>query len=893
MRSLIFISVILAWASGATAQLTKINLRLIDEAGNAVTDCNIKITGNHTGLIYSFFTMGASSVLKKEIELAGKDDSLLVMISQIGYVDTTLRYPAGKQGVLATVRMKLKMNFLKDVRIKAPPIWKQGDTTNFRADAFKQGGEKKLKDIIQNLPGFTIAETGELLYKNRRITRILVDGDEIFAEKIKLMLNSFPAQVIELLQLQENQNENKLLKGGTETVLNLTLKKGTFRAAFGDFEAGIGNKGRYQASPVLFSLNKQIKVGYIGKISSLGDGLGWNTISEIKSAAESQADVLQPQNNSLRLIPNMPEKYYLKNRLFDNRFDFNTRLSGKLTVKTVVSIIADKEPQETFVTNNYFSGTDYTSRTEKWNTVAKPNLINIGQTYNYDINSVSNLMVKTWWFADYGHSYGNTVYHQGDSISFLNDRTTNNRNSFNILGRYTHLDQHKMATVTSVQYNWQRINQSSRFYSAQWPQIFQLADPAYNTLYQRPDYISSAFRIEQLRYFKIGKYQLTESISFKNSALRLAPSVNLSDTPGNLASFSPAAFNLTGDYVRNSLMSATNGFFKTGPDRKIDYSLNFGLDRTRYEETNLRKTITQPEIGIRVGYTPKVFKSLNDNVDLEITVKPPDFFSLGNIFLPQTSTTYRRFAFTSQAVKTFTVGYNCSIQWKEDLTATHFYLYYARHFNNVVMTSTYSDYFNVNTDSLTNRGTNAMMFRMSNTVPSLLLNAVIVFDAEIAYTPYLFYYKQDVRKSVNTQGSAKLSIKKNWNKKYYIVLSGSYSYTGNYRPQLDRQEATNTRLDNLLYGLKQRLIVSKYISLGTETQWTNNNFRSSGAARFLLLDTELNWKVKKTPLTVTLRGENLTDRKSFIVAYNYATGQSTTTVPLIGRNFFAAIRLEL
>ncbi|RKR85178.1 hypothetical protein BDD43_5439 [Mucilaginibacter gracilis] len=881
------------------AQVTPVNLAIVSEAGDGITDCNVKIMGNNSGLIYSYFSMGNTWVIKRQITPVRKDDSLLVSISHISYRDTTVRIVVGKASKINHVVLKLKFNILKDIKIKGPPVWKQGDTTSFRADAFTQGDEKKLKDIIRNLPGFSITETGELRYHNVAITRILIDGDELFADKIKLLLNSFPSRVINLLQVRQNQSNNKLLKGGSETVLNLTLKKGTFRAAFGDFDVGIGDKGRYQANPVLFSLNRSFKLGYIGNLNSLGQGLGWQELQEVKSLNETDADGLLISGTPIHLITNMPEKYYLKNRLLDNRFEANTRISSKLNIKSSVSIISDRQPQETYDSNNYFNGYTYQNRLEHWQSASRPFLINIGQTYNYDINAASNLLVKAWWFADYGRSVTNTTYLTGDTSSSIGNQTKTNRNSFNIIARYTHINQQKRATTTTIQYNWQQLNQNSGTFSLQWPQIFQLSNPGYNALYQKEAHRYSSLAVDHSRYFKIGKLNFSESLSFKRKEMWLEPTLSLSDSSGTLPAIAPEVFNLKGNYVRNSLSLITDGKFVISTDKQtlrakeLSYHLDLGLSDTHYEELILRQAVFQPQISIRVEFKPELIKKLNDMISLSYDAAPPQFTGINTLFLPQSATTYRRSAFTGETAKTFAINYNSSLLWKDDLTTTSFFAYYLHNFNNYVTISGYSDYLNKTTDSLANKSVNSMTFGVSNTIPSLLLNAVIVLEGQINYYPNLFFYQNALLKSINTQMALKLSIKKNWNKKYFIILSSNYNYTGNYRPALDNTLSYNSRLDNFTLGLKQRAVISKSISAIIETQQAYNDFRSPGGANFLLLDTELNCKLKRTPLTITLKGENLTDRRSYIVAYNYVASQSVSTIPLIGRNFFVALRLEL
>src|SRR5690606_25866976 len=115
---------------------------------------------------------------------------------------------------------------LNEVEIKAPPIWKRGDTTFYEVEAFKDGDEKKLKDILLKMPDFKEDEHGNILFKKKVIEKITIDGEAIFSDKTKLLMDNFPVHVLETIQAIENQSNQRLLKGlsnENKVFLNLGL----------------------------------------------------------------------------------------------------------------------------------------------------------------------------------------------------------------------------------------------------------------------------------------------------------------------------------------------------------------------------------------------------------------------------------------------------------------------------------------------------------------------------------------------------------------------------------------------------------------------------------------------------------------------------------------------
>ena len=683
--------------------------------------------------------------------------------------------------------------------------------------------------------------------------------------------------------------------GGNDVVMNLTLKRGTFLPAFGDIEAGFGDKGRYTASPVLFSLSKNIKAGYIGNINSVGNGLNWNTAGEIQSPLESEAGSMLARGPSLNLIQNLPESYYLKNRLFDNRFDITARLSPKLNVKTTASIITDRQSQATFNQDNYFTGNTYMTRLDHSLSIYQPTLIRVGQTYEYNINATNNLELKAWWFADYDNSKGSTgtSYNQ-DSTSFVSNQLKNNWNSFNLQALYTHLNKKKQAEITSIQYNRQDIRQDISSFSPQYPQIFQLSDPAYTGLFQNTDYQYAVLNLAHTRYFKINRQKVNISLSFKHEEMRLVPSLNLSDTAHALPPVLPPNFNNSGEYNRNTIITSLSGSItkKGAQNPLLTYRIIFGANRTGIAGDTVKKTVLLPQLDAYLGLKLKPIDRYTHDFSLNYEDRASDFTKINNIFLPESSSSYIQYINPEKNYQELILNYNAAINWKDDLSVTYFYLGLIHNFNNAVYETGFQYFFNLNTVSLESRPTNSIVFNMNNKVPSLLLNAVLGLDLQASYFPQLFTYKGQVLQSENAQALVKFSLKKNWNRKYFISLSGSYSYTDNRRPALDTTLAVNNRLDNFIAGFKQRLLISKSLSITSNTQLVYNNLTSANGTRFLLQDAEIGWKLNPKTLALTFRAENLVNQKTYMMAYNEGTSQSINTIPLIGRSFFITVRYE-
>src|SRR5690606_26634903 len=161
-------------------------------------------------------------------------DTIMIHASNPGHGTATYKLPVLENAEYSIdLTLQQKSDTLENIVIKAPPVWKRGDTTFFNVESFKRFSDKKLADIIGKMPGFEIDAEGNLFYNRQLVSKILVEGQELFADKLKMMLSNFPIHVLQTVQTIENQSDNNLLKGlsGDKKIfLNLSLKKSKLKA---------------------------------------------------------------------------------------------------------------------------------------------------------------------------------------------------------------------------------------------------------------------------------------------------------------------------------------------------------------------------------------------------------------------------------------------------------------------------------------------------------------------------------------------------------------------------------------------------------------------------------------------------------------------------------------
>ncbi len=170
--------------------------------------------------------------------------------------------------------MKEAVNALDEVTIVSEmPVIVRGDTISYKAEAFAKGDERKLEDVLEELPGFNINENGDIEVQGKRVDKVLVDGKEFFEGDTKLATKNIPADVVDRVQVLQNFNDIAPMQGlgdDDRLALNIELKGEKKRMVFGDIEAGGGPEERYFGHANTFYYAPKTSINFIGDLNNVG-----------------------------------------------------------------------------------------------------------------------------------------------------------------------------------------------------------------------------------------------------------------------------------------------------------------------------------------------------------------------------------------------------------------------------------------------------------------------------------------------------------------------------------------------------------------------------------------------------------------------------------------------
>lgn len=148
---------------------------------------------------------------------------------------------------LGEIKMKLDQQQLDAASVSAVgnPIIIKKDTVEYNASSFKTTDNDVLEDLLKKLPGIEVSEDGSITHNGQTITKITIDGKTFFLNDPQLASKNIPAKIINKLKVIQKKSEQAeftgIDDGEEEQVIDLSIKPGMMKGAFGNIMAGGGH----------------------------------------------------------------------------------------------------------------------------------------------------------------------------------------------------------------------------------------------------------------------------------------------------------------------------------------------------------------------------------------------------------------------------------------------------------------------------------------------------------------------------------------------------------------------------------------------------------------------------------------------------------------------------
>ncbi|MBR3659288.1 MAG: TonB-dependent receptor [Bacteroidaceae bacterium] len=222
----------------------------------------------------------------------------LLRYSFMGYSTQEFSFKTVKEDrerALGVFRMYEKSIMLSEAVIEEalPPTQVVDDTLMYNVSAFRVPEGSVLEELIKRLPGVEVDENGGITVNGRRVSRILVDGQEYFGNDQQMATKNLPVNIIRRIKTYQRQSDlarvTGIDDGEEETVMDLEIKPNMRNGWLHNIDGGIGKpvgnndygewvkylySGRYTLNR--FQANTQLSVNANTQNSGRGNGVGYN-----------------------------------------------------------------------------------------------------------------------------------------------------------------------------------------------------------------------------------------------------------------------------------------------------------------------------------------------------------------------------------------------------------------------------------------------------------------------------------------------------------------------------------------------------------------------------------------------------------------------------------------
>ncbi|MFT7252513.1 MAG: hypothetical protein ACI9FW_002275, partial [Flavobacterium sp.] len=280
------------------------------------------------------------------------------------------------------------------------PISIRGDTLTYNADSFNTGTERKLGDILKNLPGVEINENGQIEVEGKLVNKLMVNGKDFFDGDTKLASKNIPSNAVDKIQVLRNYAEvgqlSSVRNNQDNLAINIKLKEGKENFWFGDITTGAGaspDKALYVVQPKLFYYSPSHSINFIGDLNNTGElaltrrdirGFGGG----FRAPSNNNGTSINLGDNSLNFLTNQANALEIDNKLATGNFSYAASkaldLSGFVIYNS--SRILSKETSFVQYTNPELGIPDETTE-QKSNERSNQGLLKLSASYKPNANN--------------------------------------------------------------------------------------------------------------------------------------------------------------------------------------------------------------------------------------------------------------------------------------------------------------------------------------------------------------------------------------------------------------------------------------------------------------------------------------------------------------------------
>ena len=331
MKKILFLLLV----SFATASFAQVKLRGIVKdsiSGGPLELANVIAINQKTSTMESYAVTDQEG---KYVLPLGKNGTYKLQVSYIGMKAVEAIINVAEEDVTRDFVLKAD-NTLDEVNITYEmPVTVRGDTLIYNADSFNTGTERKLEDVLENLPGVEINEDGQIEVEGKVVNKLMVNGKDFFDGDTKLASKNIPSKAVDKIQVLRNYSEvgqlSRVSNNQDNVALNIKLKEGKEKFWFGNVTGGGGFSPEdelYLLQPKLFYYSPKFSLNFIGDLNNTGEvaltrrdirgfGGGFRLPSQTSGTSINLGD------NSLNFLTNQGNALEIESKLVASNFNYS------------------------------------------------------------------------------------------------------------------------------------------------------------------------------------------------------------------------------------------------------------------------------------------------------------------------------------------------------------------------------------------------------------------------------------------------------------------------------------------------------------------------------------------------------------------------------------------
>ena len=242
-----------------------------DASGYPIMGANVIAVNNETNILDGFGISNENGYFSINLK---NGTEFNIKITFIGFkpveFNTTLNSDTVKDFVLEEQSEALDAVEI----VYEMPVEIRGDTIVYSADAFNTGTEKKLADVLKNLPGVEVNEDGRIEVEGQEVRKIQIEGKDFFDGDTKLAAQNLPAKAVGKIEVLRNFTEVGQLSGVQNNednfAINIRLREGKDKFWFGEILAGTGPDNIHLVAPKVFYYAPKFNFSVLANSNDIG-----------------------------------------------------------------------------------------------------------------------------------------------------------------------------------------------------------------------------------------------------------------------------------------------------------------------------------------------------------------------------------------------------------------------------------------------------------------------------------------------------------------------------------------------------------------------------------------------------------------------------------------------